>query len=95
MNGPTSTALVSARSRVEPEKTECGCGSKRSPMAARTKWLLVAVAVLIVAGLALGSSLLGFAAMLPFLFVLPCLVMLGMCMKGSGSGGASNATNAE
>ena len=95
MNGSTSTAFVSARSAAEPEKTQCGCGGKRSPMATRTKWLLVAAAVLAVAGLALGSSLLGFAAMLPLLYVLPCLVMLGMCMKGNGKGGASNPTNAE
>ena len=64
-------------------------------MATRTKWLLVAAAVLAVAGLAIGSSLLGFAAMLPLLYVLPCLAMLGMCMKGNGKGGASEVTNAE
>lgn len=95
MNGSTSTGLLPARSAAEPEKKGCGCGGKRPPMATRTKWLLVAATVLAVAGVALGSAVLGLAAMLPLLYVLPCLVMLGMCMKGHGKGGASDANNAK
>lgn len=62
--------------------------------AGRNKWFLVAAGLLAVAALALGSAVLGFAAILPLLYILPCAVMMAMCMKGHGKGGASNDGNA-
>lgn len=87
MNGSTSTALVPIAPAAEPEKS-AGCGGKRSLLAGRVKWLVLAAAALAIAGLALGSGVLGLAAILPLLYVLPCLLMLAMCMKGHGKGSA-------
>ena len=95
MTGSTSTALVPVGAMPEPAQRDSGCGGKRSAMAGRTKWLILAAVALAASGLALGSSVLGFAAMLPLLYTLPCLLMLAMCMKGSGKAGAANSDNAE
>ena len=95
MTGSTATALVPVRAMPEPAKRESGCGAKRSAMAGRTKWLILAAVALAAGGLALGSSVLGFAAILPLLYTLPCLLMVAMCMKGSGKGGSANSDNAE
>ena len=54
----------------------------------RNKWFLAAAGLLAIAAVALGSTVLGFAAILPLLFILPCLVMMTMCMRGHGKGGA-------
>ncbi len=51
-------------------------------MTRRMKWMLGVSVVLAVAAAALGSAWLGFAAVLPFLYLLPCLAMVAMCMKG-------------
>ena len=91
MDGSTSNRIAPVAAAAEPEKGTSGCGGKGSPMAGRNKWLLGAVIVLAVAGLAFGSSILGFAAILPLLFILPCLVM---CMKGHGKGGTADSGNA-
>lgn len=44
------------------------------------KWLMVAVGALLFVGLATGSTMFGFAAIAPLLYVLPCLAMCGMCL---------------
>lgn len=57
-----------------------GCGSQRS---GRSRWVLIAAAVaLVVIGLVAGSALFGFAAVLPLLYTLPCMLMLAMCLFG-------------
>lgn len=94
MDGSTSNSIAPVASATEPEKGTGGCGGKGSLMAGRNTWLLIAAVVLAVGGLALGSSILGFAAILPLLFILPCLVMAVMCMKGHGKGGSSDSGNA-
>lgn len=53
--------------------------------------LLVGSAVIVVLGLALGWDWLAAAGVLPFLYFLPCVLMMGMCMKGMGSGKTDNA----
>lgn len=55
------------------------CGSK---VGAKTKWLILASVVLALGATVFGSVWFGIAAVLPLLYVLPCLVMMGMCMKG-------------
>ena len=90
MDGSTSNSVAPAAPAAEPEKGTSGCGGKRSFMAGRNKWLWIAAIVLAVAGLALGSSILGFTAILPLLFILPCLMM---CMKGHGKGGTPDSGN--
>ena len=57
-----------------------------SGSSSRTRWLLTTAALLLVDALALGSFWLGFAAMLPLLYSLLCLLMLAMCMKNDGGG---------
>ena len=94
MEHSTTTAIAPVAAPAEPEKGTSGCGGNRSLIAGRNKWLLIAASVLAVAGLALGSSLLGFAAILPLLFILPCLVMAVMCMKGHGKAGTSESGTA-
>jgi hypothetical protein len=39
-----------------------------------------AAAALLVIGLVTGSAVFGFAAIAPLFYVLPCLVMCGMCL---------------
>lgn len=53
--------------------------------------LLVGSAAIVVLGLALGWNWLAAAGVLPFLYFLPCVLMMGMCMKGMGSGKTGNA----
>ena len=84
MNISSSRALVpvtasSARSNTDAEGL-CSAGKGR-----RRKWMLALGVVLALAALALGSIWLGFAAILPFLYVLPCLAMVAMCMRKSGT----------
>lgn len=88
----TSTALVPVPVASAHSEGIAGHRVQQNRMMNRKKWLLAAAVSLVVAGLALGSAVLGFAAILPLLFILPCLAMCvtGMC-KGSGdtSGDAS------
>ena len=93
MNASTSTGIAPVSGAAQPEKRESGCGGKGSLIAGRNKWFLIVAVVLAVAGLVLGSSILGFAAILPLLYVLPCLFMAAMCMRGHGGGGTSNYGN--
>ena len=88
MDGSTSNSIAPVAPAAEPEKGTSGCGGKGSFMTGQNRWLFIAAAVLAVAGLAVGSSILGFTAMLPLLFILPCLLM---CMKGHGKGGTPAA----
>lgn len=52
--------------------------------------LLVGSAVIAMLGLALGWNWLATAGLLPFLVFLPCVLMMGMCMKGMGSSKTGN-----
>ncbi len=54
------------------------CGSS---VRARTKWLILAIVVLALGAAVFGSVWFGVAAVLPLLYVLPCLAMMAMCMK--------------
>ncbi|MEP2723234.1 hypothetical protein [Roseibium sp.] len=84
MNIPSSRALVPVPVTASTSSRKAGesCSGVSSP---RHKWLLAASAVLALAALAFGSMWLGFAAILPFLYVLPCLAMLAMCMRKNGT----------
>ena len=59
-------------------------------MTSRSKWLIAASVVLAVAAGVAGSLTLGVAILLPLLFLLPCLVMIAVCMrkKNTESGGS-------
>lgn len=56
----------------------------------RRRLLVVAVAIVML-GLALGWNWLAAIGALPILFFLPCLLMVGMCMKGMGSNNAGGS----
>lgn len=57
--------------------------------------LVMAGAVAAAIGLAFGWNWLYAIGVLPFLFaMLPCLLMLGMCMRGMGGGNNSESANA-
>ena len=90
MDGSTSNSIAPVAAAAAPEKGTSGCGGKGSLMGGRNKWFLIGAALLAAAGLVLGSSILGFAAILPLLYILPCLVMAAMCMRGHGGGNTSN-----
>lgn len=57
-----------------------GCGGKGA--STRMKWLLAGSVALVVAAAIFGSGWLTLAAVLPLLYLLPCLAMAVMCMKG-------------
>ena len=84
MNIPSSRALVPVPATASTSNRKAGesCSGASSQ---RRKWLLAASAVLALAALAFGSMWLGFAAILPFLYVLPCLAMVAVCMRKSGT----------
>lgn len=89
MNETISRSTAQLARAGEPDRSASGCG-KGSPFAGQNKWLLIGAALLAAAGLVLGSSILGFAAILPLLYVLPCLLMAAMCMRVHGGGSTSN-----
>ena len=93
MDGHTSTVLAPVSPAAKPAQAEAGCGAKRSLFTGWTIWFLAAALALAAAGLALGSGFLAASALLPLLYVLPCLLMMGMCMKAHGKGGAPNDSN--
>lgn len=93
MDRHTSIAPAAVSSAALAARTEAGCEAKRSLFAGRSKWFLMAAVVLAAAGLALGSGFLAASALLPLVYVLPCLVMMGMCMKAHGKGGTPNDSN--
>ena len=93
MTGSTSTSIAEVATAGEPDRHASGCGRKGSLIAGRRKWFLIGAVILAVAGLVLGSSILGFAAILPLLYILPCLFMAAMCMRGHGRGGTPNDGN--
>lgn len=90
MTRSTSTALVPVPVAKEPATRPDGCGGHRRSAAGRTMWLVLAAVALAAAALALGSAWLGFAAILPLLYTLPCLLMVAMCMRGMKSGGSGD-----
>lgn len=57
--------------------------------------LLVGSAAIVVLGLALGWNWLAAAGVLPLLLFLPCALMMGMCMKGMGSGKTDNSKDTQ
>lgn len=92
MNEPASTALVPTAASAGTQQTARACGQSGSLMSGRRKWFVVAAALIAAAAVAFGSAVLGFAAILPLLFLLPCLVMAAMCMKGHGNGNGATAS---
>ena len=82
MTTQTSTGTVPVASSNVSERDAGCCGT--DPKSSRMKWLMVAAAGLLVMGLATGSAVLGFAAIAPLLYVLPCLLMCGMCLLKHG-----------
>jgi cystathionine beta-lyase family protein involved in aluminum resistance len=89
MNGPTSTPLVLTAASAGKKQKAGGCSEAGSFLSGRRKWFVIAAALIAAAAVAFGSALLGFAAVLPLLFLLPCLVMAAMCVRGHGKGGAN------
>ena len=88
MDTSSSRALVHAPSAGQTAKAETS-GSCSTAFGKRRKWLLVLAVALAAGGLLLGSRWPGFTAILPFLYLLPCLLMLAMCMrKGNSSQGS-------
>lgn len=90
MTSPTSNELVPVsfvRTGLLPSSLEAD--SSRSSAAKGTGFwhsrrLPITISlVLAVAGVLLGSIWFGFAAVLPLLYVAPCLVMAAMCMRGN------------
>lgn len=93
MTSSTSTALVPVAVGNELAQRPGGCGSSRQMAGRRAKWGLLAAAALALVALAVGSGWLGVAALLPFLYTLPCLLMVAMCMRGMRSGGTGGANS--
>ena len=87
MTTQASTALgpVADSEAAETSRGCCGTGQKSS----RMKWLMIAAAALLVIGLVTGSAVLGFAAIAPLLYLLPCLAMCGMCLFKHGGAAKS------
>ncbi len=76
------------QSRPVHAKPPGGCGAQGTGRTAKRKWLIIAGVVLAIAAAVTGSIWFGFAAVLPLLYLLPCLAMTAMClknMKGSSS----------
>lgn len=90
MRSSTSTALVPVAPPTATATSQ-GCGGSGKGMTARSKWLLLSAAVLALAGVATGTAIFGFAAVLPLLYTLPCLIMVAICMFGMNKGGAANS----
>tara|TARA_R110000850_G_scaffold169848_4_gene295102 strand:- start:205 stop:402 length:198 start_codon:yes stop_codon:yes gene_type:complete len=59
----------------------------------RNKWLIATSVVLAVGAVILGSLWLGLAAVLPLIYVLPCLAMAAMCMEGMKGGSSERSGN--
>ena len=68
-----------AKGAAKPENKGCGSPARWST---RNKWLIASSVVLALGAGVLGSVWFGLAAVLPLLYLLPCLAMLAMCMKG-------------
>jgi hypothetical protein len=75
----TSTSLVPliTTARPAPAKAPSWLSSRRG--------MFVITAIAGIAALASGWYWLGFAAIAPLLFLLPCAVMMAFCMKGMGN----------
>lgn len=82
MTTQTSKALVPVADTKVPAARQRCCESGRAN--SRTKWLMIAAAGLLVIGLVTGSAVLGFVAIAPLLYVLPCLAVCGMCLLKHG-----------
>ena len=83
----------SARATGEQQKGG-GCAN-RSSGGSRKRWWLVASSVLLaVAAAVTGTVWFGFAAVLPLLFLLPCLAMTAMCLKGMNRNKSAGAGEA-
>lgn len=82
MTTQTSRALVPVADTKVPATSQRCCETGRT--SSRMKWLMIAAAGLLVIGLVTGSAVLGFAAIAPLLYVLPCLAMCGMCLFKHG-----------
>lgn len=87
MQNQTSTVIPS-ETNIEAPRSGGGCCG--GPKTGRMKLLIASGVALLVLGLISGSAILGFAAIAPLLYVLPCLVMCGMClfMHGGAAKGA-------
>ncbi len=82
MTAQTSTALARAADPQASETIEGCCGKGQTSN--RVKWLIVAAVAMLVIALVTGSAMLGFAAVAPLLYALPCLAMCGMCLFKHG-----------
>lgn len=59
----------------------------------RRGWVVAAVVFAAVTGLVLSQHWLGIADLVPLLFVLPCMAMMFMCMKGMNHGRQGDSTS--
>ena len=71
-----------------------GCGSRGSGGFGKRKWLIAASIALAVAAAVLGSVWFGIAAVLPLLYLAPCVAMVAMCMK-KGNGGTPSGPDTQ
>jgi hypothetical protein len=91
----TSTDLIrqedapvrsTAKSLVALPATELGASKAHDWLRSPRGALVLAVAFVGIVAVASGWYWLGFAAIAPFLYTLPCMAMMVLCMKGMGSG---------
>lgn len=100
MHVSSSTALVPVGPKTNPAeaisaKSSSGCGGSRKGLGNRRKWLMVVSIGLALVGVALGSVWFGFAAILPLLYLVPCLLMVMMCMRGMNANGRPSDSNSQ
>jgi hypothetical protein len=75
-----------AKSLVALPATELGASESHDWLRSPRGVLVLATAFVGVGAVASGWYWLGFAAIAPFLYTLPCMAMMALCMKGMGSG---------
>lgn len=63
------------------------CGASVGWFARHRRMIILAAVAVAIGGFALGWSWLGFAAVAPLLYLLPCMAMMAFCMKGMGRHG--------
>ncbi|WP_225769703.1 DUF2933 domain-containing protein [Inquilinus sp. Marseille-Q2685] len=63
------------------------CGGSSGWFGRHRRTVILAAVAVTIGGFALGWGWLGFAAMAPLLYLLPCMAMMAFCMKGMGRHG--------
>lgn len=86
------TSPTAATARQALTWSASGRNAEHSGLLRGKRWPLAVIATLSILGVVIAAAFAGFAVILPLLYIVPCILMLALCMRGKGSDPTSDSS---